>query len=408
MTPNRQGAPQSVHDEVQTAIQQLISVHGFYSPVELLLTANQLGYDDYQAWRRGEHETLDELLADGVPAAQSLLEEAAIWARGLHLGAEPVPLLGTQSHAGIDLRASANARLDNLLHTEYRRDVDRAQPDLFLDGADADRQNELIEAITAHDVATADERLRQFEAVDPGHWVIPHATALIEALHALPVERMDEARERLDQLERSWLPAASALLRSDARDFLSPIWRDLGQAFEGVPFRREEPKVHASWAYLNGLDWGNLKRAVMRTLNLASEPVLQIRLAHAQWRLSERREAIRIWFALCWRAPDHFAECIESPTFPSSTLQRAWTEAQEQAMDPPITPPWFPAWAVIGHAGYARDVGPCGGTSDPERTFDHLVALRRGHSDREDLDHRRALQELHGDLLSRYLASIGD
>ncbi|MCY3840621.1 MAG: hypothetical protein OXH09_18560, partial [Gammaproteobacteria bacterium] len=89
-------------------------------------------------------------------------------------------------------------------------------------------------------------------------------------------------------------------------------------------------------------------------------------------------------------------------------LQRAWVEAQDQDLDQPITPPWFPAWLLTGHPGIARTMGPCGGTSGPERAFDHLVALRRGISDREDLDHRRALKDLHPDLLGRYLNSLDD
>ena len=139
--------PSATADDVQAAIQQQLSTHGFYSPVELLLATNRLGYDDYRAWRRGERRTLDGLLADGVAEALTLLEEAEFWARGLHLEAEAASLLGTDKHAGVELKASDNPELDDLLHVEYRRDVDRAQPDLFLDGAQTQVQNQLIEAI---------------------------------------------------------------------------------------------------------------------------------------------------------------------------------------------------------------------------------------------------------------------
>ena len=232
--------------------------------------------------------------------------------------------------------------------------------------------------------------------------------ALIEALQVPPLEQPEEARDRLDAIENRWLPAASALLRGGARDFLSPLWRDVGRALEGVPFRAGDAKRHASWAYLNGLDWSSVKRTILDAPNWESEPVLQTRLALARWRLAEYREAMRSWFALCWRFPAHFAECVESTTFPNSSLRRAWEEAQDQDLDPAITPAWFPAWLLIGHPGMARTMEPCGGTSDPERAFDHLVALRRGISDREDLDHRRALKDLHTDLLGLYLASLDD
>ena len=141
--------PPATADDVQAAIQQQLSTHGFYSPVELLLATNRLGYDDYRAWRRGRRRTLDGLLRNGVADARTLLDEAEVWVRGLHLQAEAASLLGTDEHAGVELKASDSPELDNLLHVEYRRDVDRAQPDLFLDGAQAQIQNQLIDAITA-------------------------------------------------------------------------------------------------------------------------------------------------------------------------------------------------------------------------------------------------------------------
>ena len=409
MTRSPESTPASAFaGEVQAAIGQQLSTHSFYSPVELLLATNRLGYDDYRAWRRGDHRTLDGLLADGVAAARSLLEEADAWVRGLDLEAETVALLGTDDCAGVELKASADHELDNLLHVEYRRDVDQAQLDLFLDGAEAQTQNQLIDAITARDAGASADRLRQLAALDAEHWAIDHAPALIDALQAAPLDQPEQARQRLDVIENRWLPAASGLLRTGARDFLSPLWRDVGRALEGVPFASDDPKGHASWAYLNGLDWSGVKRTILDVPNWESEPLLVTWLALARWRLAEYREAMRAWFALCWHFPAHFAECVESPTFPHSSLQHAWEDAQDQDLDPAITPPWFPAWLVTGQPGIARTVGSCGGATGPERAFDHLVALRRGASDREDLDHRRALQDLHPDLLARYLASLED
>ena len=408
MTSIRESTPPAFAGDVQAAIQQQLSTHGFYSPVELLLATNRLGYDDYRAWRRGDHRTLDGLLRDGVADAIALLVEADAWVRGLHLEAEAASLLGTDGHAVVELKASASHELDNLLHVEYRRDVDRAQPDLFLDGTQAYVQNQLIDAITAGDAATAGEKLRQLASLDAEHWAIDHAVALIDALQAAPLDRPEDARQRLDAIENRWLPAASSLLRAGARDFLSPLWRDVGRALEGIPFVSDDAKGHASWAYLNGLDWSGVKRTVLEVPNWESEPLLVTWLALARWRLGEYREAMRSWFALCWHFQAHFAECIESSTFPNSSLHRDWEDAKDQDLEPPITPPWFPAWLLIRHPGIARTMGPCGGTSGPERAFDHLVALRRGMSDREDLDHRRALHDLHPDLLGHYLNSLDD
>ncbi|MDE0419438.1 MAG: hypothetical protein OXK76_00935 [Gammaproteobacteria bacterium] len=405
-TSRRPAPPPASSGELHAEMQQLLDTHGFYSPVELLLATNRLGYDDYQAWRRGRHPTLDTLLRDGVDETRTYLGEADTWARALRLQAESVSFFSTNASSGVELNASADPDLAHLLHIEYRRDADVAQPDLFLDGAQAQIQNEIVNAINAHDAAAASVTIGRLAKLDATHWAIDHALTLIDALGATPLDRPDEALKRLEAMETRWLPAASALLRSGARDFLSPLWRDIGRGLEDIDHGPLDPRQHASWAYLNGLDWVNLKRTVLGTPNWESEPLLRTWLALAQWRLAEYRDATRSWFALCWQFPAHFAECVESPTFPNASLQRAWEDAQNQNMDPPITAPWFPAWVLIEHPGYARSIGTCGGASDPERAYDHLVALRTGHSDREDLDHRRALKDLHADLLGRYLALL--
>lgn len=393
---------------MQAAVQQLLTAHAFYSPLELLLATNRLGYDDYQAWRRGEHAALDELFSEGTSGVQTLIEQADSWARDLGLEQGRVPLLGTDAHAGAELRASANPRLDDLLHAEYRRDVDHEQPDLFLDGAEMEAQNALIDVLTMRDLASVRVRLRALTSLDPSHWSVVHAEALIEVLEAPPPEGPEEALSRLGILEHRWLPAAAALLRAGARDFLTPCWRNIGRALENAPFDPGEPKNHASWAYLNGLDWDGVRRTVLDASDWKSAPALQIRLAEAEWRLRDRRAALGVWFALCWQAPAHFRDCIEAADFPDSALKNAWGLAQNQDFDLPITPPWFPAWMVVEEPGIARGAVPCGGDTDPQRTFDHLLALRGGLTDREDRDHRRALRGLHPELLGRYLGTLGD
>ena len=391
---------------MQAAVQQLLTAHGFYSPLELLLTTNRLGYDDYQAWRRGEHSTLDALYPDGVRSAQTLVEEADYWARSLGLEPGMVPLLGTDIHAGEDLRASTDPRLDGLLGTEYRRDVDQEQPDLFLDGAQMEAQNALIDVLRTRDLGNAEARLRDLTELDADHWSIVHAAVLVESLGATAPTNPEEAAERLETLEQSWLPAAAALLRAAARDFLTPQWRNIGQALESAPFDPEQPRRHASWAYLNGLDWDRLKRTVLTVPDWESIPILKVRLGEAEWRLRDRRSARELWFDLCWHAPEHFAECIETASFPDTALKRAWDTARDQDIDPPLTLPWLPAWVLIDEPGIARGSAPCGGDTGPERAFDHLLALRAVHTDREHLNRRRALKDLHPGLLGRYLDAL--
>lgn len=408
MTNDRSQPDTTASDaEMQAAIQHLLSAYGFYSPLELLLATNRLRYDDYQGWRRGERATLDEVLLPGPTDARTLLNDGASWVRGLHLEAETVPMYGTDANAGVELTASADARLDVLLRTEYCRPTDRKQPDLFLDGTEMAAQNGLIDALAARNRPAAVEALHRMAEIDPGHWTLAPAEALIEALAAPFPEQPDHALSYLQTLEQRWLPAAATLLHTGVRDFMSPLWRAAGAALEKNPFDPDDSKAHASWAYLNGLDWEGVKRCALGVPDGESEPILQVRLAQAAWRLRHYAEAVGRWFWLCWHAPAYFEECVEAAGFPDTRLKNAWDVAKDQELDPPLATYWFPAWTMIEEPGLARTLAPCGGDSEGERAYDHVLALRRGHSDREDLDRRRALRDLHPGLLGRYLDTLG-
>lgn len=398
--------PTATAAEMHAAIQHVLSAYGFYAPLELLLATNRLRYDDYQAWRRGERATLDDVLMPNPADVRVLLDVGASWARGLDLEAEIVPFYGTDANSGAELTASADARLDDLLRTEYCRPTDRKQPDLFLDGTEMEAQNALIDALAARNRPLAVEALHGMAAINPGHWTLAPAEALIEALAVPFPEHSDHALSYLHTLEHRWLPAAATLLHTGVRDFMSPLWRAAGRALEEASYDSGDPKAHASWAYLKGLDWEGVKRCALRVPEGESEPVLQVRLAHAAWRLRHYAEAVGRWFWLCWHAPAYFEECVDASGFPDTRVKNAWEASKDQDLDPPMVTRWFPAWIVIEEPGLARTLTPCGGDSDGERAYDHVLALHRGLSDRVDLDHRRALQALHPGLLGRYLDSL--
>ena len=86
--------------EAEATAQRLLSEHGAYSPIELLLATNSLTYEDYRAWRTGERHTLDDVLAAGVEETRRLVEEVRSWARSLHLHPDHVPFFGVEENAG--------------------------------------------------------------------------------------------------------------------------------------------------------------------------------------------------------------------------------------------------------------------------------------------------------------------
>ena len=386
----------------QPILDQLVLETGVYSPVELLLAMNQLSYDDYLAWRRGELGDLDAVLIDGLAERRTLLELARAYSETLGLTDRRIVYEGWGKHAGRRLAASSEKTLDELLHTHYGRESQDGQLDIFLDSAEVVATNVLVEALRARSPDNARRALARLAKVAPEHRYRASAAALIQALELPVPQDHAEALERCGTLIEEWLPAASKLLAGSARDFLRPLWRDIGSALDAAQFDPHRPDRHASWAYRNGLDWDNVKRSVRAVQGWARVPVLLGLLAEAEWRLHDRLSAVRRWFEICRVAPRHFKELIESPDFPDLPLRRAWRSADEQDLEPEILVEWFPAWVLLQEPGFARALAPSGDPDGPGRAFDLAMALLTTNA--QDVGVRGELKAIHPALFANFMA----
>ena len=394
--------------EVQAAVQQLVMEQGEYSPLELLLATNRLRYEDYRAWREGRLASLDAVLAGGPHEVRTWLERAQSWAEALGLDREPVVHHGWEENAGSVLATAADPPLNALLCSRFRRVREHDQLDLFIDSAQTAAVNALLDALAARDSGKAQRALERLVGIDRDHGQRFHAAALIAALEAPAPNGPISGLERLERMEREWLPAASALLGARRRDFLAPLWRDIGRALDPAPFDPHRPERHASRAYREGLDWERLRRSVLAVTGYEREPVLLTRLAEAEWRLRNRAQAVESWFALCRLAPEEFERLIEAPDFPDWALRTAWREALEQDPEPEMTPAWFPAWMLLEEPGLAGVLEFRHSDDDPSRAFDLVIALL-AHPDPDErgIELRRVLQAIHPGMLARYLAKRG-
>ena len=202
--------------------------------------------------------------------------------------------------------------------------------------------------------------------------------------------------ERLERMEREWVPAASMLLGTRRRDFLAPLWRDIGRALDPAPFDPGNPELHASRAYQEGFDWERMRRSVVAVPGYESEPVLLARLAEARWRLHDRANAIESWFALCHLAPEVFERVIEAADFPDWALRTAWRVALEQDFEPEMTREWFPAWVLLEEPGLPAALAPRRTDDDPSLAFDATMSLLAHPSlDGHAIELRRSLQAIH-------------
>ena len=391
--------------QVQATVQQLVVEHGEYAPLELLLATNRLGYEDYRAWRECRLETLDAVLADGGREIRAWLEVAQSWAEALGLTPEPAVHHGWEENSGTVLVASADPPLNALLSTRFRPTREHVQLDLFIDSAQTAAVNALLYALTARDAGKARGALARLVRMNRDHGQRFHASALISSLEAPAPVRPERGLEQLERMEREWIPAASALLGARRRDFLAPLWRDIGRALDSAPFDPSHPERHATRAYREGLDWERLRRSVLAVPGYENEPALLVQLAEAHWRLRDRVKAIESWFALCHLAPEAFERLIDAAEFPDWALRSAWRVALEQDLEHAMIPERFPAWMLIEEPGLAAALVPRYSDDDPSRAFDAVMALLAHPSlDERGLELRRSVQAIDPDLLERFLA----
>ncbi len=102
--------------------------------------------------------------------------------------------------------------------------------------------------------------------------------------------------------------------------YLSSIWKNIGQALESLEFDPNHPNRHASRAYWEGRHWNRVKRCIVQVPDYTSQPALLIRFADADYRLHNRANAISSWFLLCRLAPLIFKEMIENKDIPDQKL----------------------------------------------------------------------------------------
>jgi len=236
----------AMEKNTRRAVDQLLLEQGCYTPLELLLLEGRLSYADYEAWRAGERDFLDEELFGDPQQSRALLEQGAAYATDLGLEADPFNYPRWGGGEGTKLRFSPVHLFDRLFHTRYRKPVDAPQLDLFMDATGVTLVNGVIRALVARDHTEARRLLERLLDTDPGNHQIGDLELLTEAAEGLQ-RPLEDASAGLDCLEQTLTPLASDRLGAGSRDFLAPFWRRLFEAVENEPFDPDRPKRHASY-----------------------------------------------------------------------------------------------------------------------------------------------------------------
>ena len=343
--------------ETREAVDRLLFEQGVYTPLELLLAEGRLLYADYETWRSGQCEYLEDLLFGDREQSFDLMKRAEAYAGALGLAAETQRYVSWGVAQGRSLRFSSAGAPDRCFHTGYRKGDDTPQLDLLMDTASVTLANGIIRALVQRDEVEARRLLDRLFEIDPGHRQLGGLERLVAASPESPVE--DAGRELL-RLQRELCPLAEEILGPEARHFLAPQWRRLARALLHVDFDPDNPELHSSYPLLRAEDWRQVKASVEAESNWQEQPVLLRRHARACGRLHLDSEALSGWFRLCWHFPDQAA-------FIGSEAEPDWRRHWQCFLDLDSELPNrdFPAWALIDQPGLARWLAT-------ERCFDDL------------------------------------
>jgi hypothetical protein len=353
--------------ELQTQIDTQILEQGAFAPLEFLIDSGRLIHGDYESWRRREINSLDDVLMGSKEKIRTLLESAGGYARSIGLVEQPQTFYawtsGAIDHGAEPLRLSVDAQLNRLIGSRYVPAQNAPQMDLFF--------------------------------------------------HNRPI---DDPRQELAFL-LDITPAAKRLLGWEARDLLSPLWRQLADALSDQAFSIVEPNLHRSFALIQAQDWPGATEAVHREPQWWLHAPLCLRMAQSCFYQQRRSDALTAWFHLCWRAPaEAAADALDNRRQPDTSISALWrrfVDFEEELWPrgvPPesaLAPADFPAWLLLREPGLNLQLAvdlAVGNTPAEEayRTVHRWIDARRANRSADELALRKALQADHP-VLFRYL-----
>jgi hypothetical protein len=394
--PEQPGHAMAV-DQIRTLVDRLLFEQGQLDPLELLLAAGLLAYEDYEAWRLGRRPDLETALVSPAAEVAALLAEAADYARRQGLEPRSVSLRGWAA-TDAPLTPGRNAALADACTTVLAPPPERHQLDLFHDSAALLVEDALRDALAARQVDEARAQSALLLEQAPEHPCLKDYLRLIALLDDGASQTIT-ADERLADLE-TIEPLARERLGHRARDFLAALWAELADRLAGRPFDPTAATLHASRAWARAGRWDAVRRSIEAEPDWRRHPQLLLDHAEACWRRRDPASARRDWMQLCWEHPEAAERALAASSFPDQQLAGRWNAFGD--LDEPLDTEDFPAWLLL-HDPAAAALVPATDAPDDDRGEAFRILCRLVGGD-DAIELRRALGELHPRLLRLYLA----
>ena len=286
------------------------------------------------------------------------------------------------------------------------------QLDIFADSRDVMLRNDVLDALHRRHVGDARQAWQRLAGEFPDDGSLSGLATLIDVLDdglATPFTEHATLAAACCRLNDEVEPAARRLLGDAAgRAWVVPWWRAVAQRAAGVPFRADVCSHHAAPVWLRAGDWEAARHAVERIVSWRRIPVPLAWMAEARYRADGLESVWPLLTELAWLSPGHFAALLQRLADVSLDALRRKFDANFEGSGQTADLAWFPAWVLIDKPGLApqlREAQPARQTA-PERATRLLLQIlnleRQGHQ-RELVERRKALRDLHAGLYAAYM-----
>jgi hypothetical protein len=387
---------------LRALVDRLLLEQGRLDPLELLLAAQLIVYEDYEAWRTGRRPDLQSALHAAPQEVAGFLERAGAYARGQKLTDVSVRHTAWGVHDA-PLCIGAHPGLDRACGMAYAPPPDRHQLDLFHDSTAVLLEDEIRSSLAARRTDRARQQVARLMQQEPSHPRLRDFLRLIQAAddsHSadLGLSPGDRATE-LKTVE----PLAQQLLGHKARDFLSALWADFAEKSAGLRFDPRAPELHAGFAWSRAGRWEAAREAVESQPDWQEHPALVLVHAEAGWHRRDFAAARRDWLSLCWEFPMEAERALCAKSLPDQRLADLWNTFED--LDEELQTEDFPAWLLVRDPGAFAAVLPSSAPND-ERGEAYRLLHRMVTGD-DSIERRRELGEAHPVLLQLFLKRFG-